>query len=164
MTLTLEISPELEEALRATAERAGLAPDRYVLDVLQERLDRDRDLPPRLPRSEAKLLQRINEGLPESTWERYHALKEKRDAETLTDAVSWSSRPFVFYRNLLQSQEPERRLYLAIRDTTFRGIFSEPVGQLGAGPLLIPLLIFVPEEEVIEQWIEPKSMPPSFGA
>ena len=71
---------------------------------------------------------------------------------------------FVFYRNLLQSQEPERRLYLAIRDTTFRGIFSEPVGQLGAGPLLIPLLIFVPEEEVIEQWIEPKSMPPSSDA
>ena len=88
MTLTLEISPELEEALRATAERAGLAPDRYVLDVLQERLDRDRDLPPRLPRAEAKLLQRINEGLPEATWARYHALKEKRDAETLTDAVS----------------------------------------------------------------------------
>jgi hypothetical protein len=71
---------------------------------------------------------------------------------------------FVFYRNLLQSQEPGRRLYLAIRDTTFRGIFSEPVGQLGAGPLRIPLLVFVPEEEVIEQWIEPESMPPSFGA
>ena len=30
--------------------------------------------------------------------------------------------------------------------------------------LLIPLLIFVPEEEVIEQWIEPKSMPPSSDA
>jgi hypothetical protein len=68
---------------------------------------------------------------------------------------------FVFYRNLLQSQEPERRLYLAIRDKTFRGVFSEPVGQLGAGPLGIPLLVFVPEEEVIERWIEPESTGPS---
>jgi hypothetical protein len=55
-----------------------------VLDVLQERLARDQNLPPRLPRSEAELLQRIHEGLPPATWKRYHALKEKRDAETLT--------------------------------------------------------------------------------
>src|SRR5438046_98647 len=85
MTLTLEISPELEKTLRAIAEREGVAPDRYVLDVLEERLDRDRHLPPHLPRAEATLLQRINEGLPEPTWERYEVLKGKRDAETLTD-------------------------------------------------------------------------------
>jgi hypothetical protein len=84
MTLILEINPELEQALRATAERQGLAPDRYVLDVLQGRLARDQNLPARLSRPEAELLQRINEGLPPATWERYHALKEKRDAETLT--------------------------------------------------------------------------------
>jgi hypothetical protein len=69
----------------------------------------------------------------------------------------------VFYRNLLQAQEPERRLYLAIRDRTFRGVFSEPIGQLGAGPLRIPLLVFAPEEEVIERWIEPESMLPLSG-
>jgi hypothetical protein len=86
MTLTLEISPELEEALRATAERAGLAPDRYVIDLLQERLTPANGGPAGLPQAEAELLARINEGLPESTWMRYHALKEKRDAETLTDA------------------------------------------------------------------------------
>src|SRR2546427_412913 len=84
MTLTLEISPELEETLRAIAAREGLAPDRYVLDLLQERLARDRNVPPHLPRAQAELLQRINAGLPEATWMRYHALKERRDAETLT--------------------------------------------------------------------------------
>jgi hypothetical protein len=76
MTLTLELSPELEQALRATAERHGLAPDRYVLDVLQERLDRERSLPPHLPRAEVVLLQRINEVLSPATWERYRSLKE----------------------------------------------------------------------------------------
>jgi XisH protein len=70
---------------------------------------------------------------------------------------------FVFYRNLLQTQDPERRLYLAIRIGTFRGIFSEPVGQLGAGPIRIPLLVFSPEEEVVERWVEPGNTPPSSG-
>jgi XisH protein len=70
---------------------------------------------------------------------------------------------FVFYRNLLQTQDPERRLYLAIRTGTFRGIFSEPVGQLGAGPIRIPLLVFSPEEEVVERWVEPGNTPPSSG-
>jgi hypothetical protein len=64
---------------------------------------------------------------------------------------------FVFYRNLLQVQEPERRLYLAIRDTTYRGVFGEPIGQMGAGPVQIPLVVFIPAEEVIEKWIEPES-------
>ncbi len=86
MTLTLEISPELEATLHAIAAREGVPPDRYVLDLLQERLMRDQTLPPHLPRAEAELLQQINEGLPEKTWARYQALKQKRDAETLTEA------------------------------------------------------------------------------
>ena len=63
-----------------------MAPDRYVLDFLQKRLDRDRGLPSHLPRAEAELLQRINEGLAEATWERCPALKDKRDTDTLTEA------------------------------------------------------------------------------
>jgi uncharacterized protein with von Willebrand factor type A (vWA) domain len=39
-----------------------------------------------LPRTEAELLERINERLPKSTRTRYHELQAKRDAETLTDA------------------------------------------------------------------------------
>jgi hypothetical protein len=130
MTLTLEISPELEEALRATAERAGLAPDRYVLDVLQERLDRDRDLPHRLPRAEAKLLQQINEGPSESTWERYQALKEKRDAETLTDA---EHAELIRLVNEVEGWNV-RRLEAAAELAKLRGVgFADLVQQLGLG-------------------------------
>jgi hypothetical protein len=67
MTLTLEIAPELEQVLRASAERAGLAPDRYVLDLLQERLAPSNGGPTGLPDAEAALLERINEGLPPAT-------------------------------------------------------------------------------------------------
>lgn len=84
MTITLEITPELEAALRESAAREGLPPDRYVLDLLKKQLKRAQPAPPRLPREEAELLQKINQGLPEATWERYRVLKEKRDDELLT--------------------------------------------------------------------------------
>lgn len=84
MTITVEITPELEEALRRSAERSGLPPDGYVLKMIEERLGGEERLPPHLSREETRLLQHINEGLPAETWKRYQALKEKRDARTLT--------------------------------------------------------------------------------
>jgi hypothetical protein len=84
MTITLEITPELEEVLRRSAQRAGLPPDGYILKLLQERLGVGKGLPPHLPHEETELLQQINRGLPAETWARYQALKEKRDARTLT--------------------------------------------------------------------------------
>jgi len=84
MTITLEIAPELEEELRRSAESAGLPPGGYILKVLQERLDGEGRLPPHLSDTETKLLQQISQGLPTETWARYQALKEKRDARTLT--------------------------------------------------------------------------------
>lgn len=86
MTLTLEIGPELEAGLRASAERAGLPPDRFVLSLLREQFVPTGRGPAGLPTAEAGLLERIGEGLPPATWARYQALKEKRDAGTLTDA------------------------------------------------------------------------------
>jgi hypothetical protein len=85
MTLTLEITPDLEEALRETAQREGIPPDRYVLKLLKHQLKRDPTHAPPLPHEEAELLRKINEGLPETRWEYYHALKAKRDANTLTE-------------------------------------------------------------------------------
>jgi hypothetical protein len=39
---------------------------------------------PCLPRDEAELLQKINQGLPADVWQRFDELNEKRRAETLT--------------------------------------------------------------------------------
>src|SRR4051794_23034477 len=84
MTITLEITPELEEVLRRSAQRAGLPPDGYVLKLLREGLRGEAHLPPSLSREETELLQQINQGLPPETWVRYQSLKDKRDARTLT--------------------------------------------------------------------------------
>src|SRR5206468_10303791 len=67
-----------------SAQHAGLAPDGYVLKVLRERLGGGERLPPHLPQEETELLQQINQGLPAETWARYQALKQTRDARTLT--------------------------------------------------------------------------------
>src|SRR5437763_1018048 len=84
MTITLEITPEPEEVLRRSAQPDGLPRGGYVLKLLQERLAGEARPPPHLSQEETELLQRINQGLPPETWARYQALKEKRDARTLT--------------------------------------------------------------------------------
>jgi hypothetical protein len=130
MTLTLEITPELEQALQANAQRAGLPPDRYVINLLQERLIPANGAPVGLPPAEAALLERINEALPEATWARYDALREERDAGTLTDTE---------YAELLELvNEVEiwnaRRLEAVAELAKLRGVrFPDLVKQLGLG-------------------------------
>ncbi len=89
-TLQLEISPELEQQLRAEAARKGLDPGHYVLTLLQQQLQPAQQGTnslnlPALPPTEAKLLQQINLGLSAEEWDLYYDLIKKREAETLTD-------------------------------------------------------------------------------
>lgn len=79
MTLTLNITPDLEHELRRRAAQAGLAPSVYAERLLQNGLRA-------LPRSEAELLQRINRTLSPEDWERYDRLLARRQAETLSPA------------------------------------------------------------------------------
>ena len=85
MVLTLEITPDLESALRREAAREGLDTQGYILSTLRERLASARQgAAPRLPSEEAELLREINRGLPGESWHLYAALKKKRQVETLT--------------------------------------------------------------------------------
>ena len=83
--MTINLPLQLEMELRDEAAKKGLAPDRFVLDTLEERLYRKRaeqDVP-HLSQTESELMQRINQGLPEETWLRYHNLVAERRAATL---------------------------------------------------------------------------------
>ncbi len=84
MTLSLNIPTEVEAQLRREAEKAGLEADKYVVKALREYLNRNQDLAPRLSDTETELLQKINIGLSEEFWQRYHHLIDKRRAGTLT--------------------------------------------------------------------------------
>lgn len=81
MTLTLDLTLELENQLRQEAAREGLDETGYVLKALKERF---LALRARASQPETELLARINEGLPEVTWRRYRELVAKRQAEELT--------------------------------------------------------------------------------
>jgi glucose-6-phosphate 1-dehydrogenase len=60
---------------------------------------------------------------------------------------------YVLYCDILEEQEPERILYLAVPNAVFEEIFSEPVGQMAIKKQRLRLLTFNPRKEEIVQWI-----------
>jgi len=89
MTLTIDLKPEMEAALREEAARAGLDASHFIQRTLEERLNRPvnghPDVSP-LSSEESKWLRQVNEWLPTETWGEYQELREKFRAETLTVA------------------------------------------------------------------------------
>ncbi|MEQ9549706.1 MAG: element excision factor XisH family protein [Coleofasciculus sp. G3-WIS-01] len=61
---------------------------------------------------------------------------------------------YILYQNILEEIEPNRQLYLAIRQATYREIFSEPIGSLVLTKNPLHLLVFDPHKEIIAQWID----------
>lgn len=49
---------------------------------------------------------------------------------------------FVVYRSVMDKVEPERELYLAIRDVTFVELFEEPIGKLLIETEKLKLIVF----------------------
>ena len=82
MTVTIQMTPDLESRLRDEAGRAGLNESQFVLATLEERLQKAKPGTV-LSQQETALLSQINVGLPQATWRRFHELNGKRQAETL---------------------------------------------------------------------------------
>jgi len=49
--------------------------------------------------------------------------------------------------------EPNRDLYIAVRDVIYAELFEEPIGSLLMETEHIGLAVFDPEQEVIVKWI-----------
>jgi XisH protein len=60
---------------------------------------------------------------------------------------------FLNYRAVLQVQQPERRLYLAVTEEIYRSFFRRDLPQLSLQTYQIKLIVFEPVTEVILQWI-----------
>lgn len=56
-------------------------------------------------------------------------------------------------RAVLNRLEPERTLYLAVRDITFNSLFEEPIGKLLVETENLRILVFEATNEVIVRWI-----------
>ena len=60
---------------------------------------------------------------------------------------------FILYQNVLSVLEPDRILFLAIRDAVFLDLFEEEIGKLLLERSILQILSFDPEQEVITRWI-----------
>ncbi|OCQ99253.1 fatty-acid oxidation protein subunit alpha [Oscillatoriales cyanobacterium USR001] len=60
---------------------------------------------------------------------------------------------FLNYRVVLQVQQPERKLYLAVTEEIYRSFFRRDLAQLSMQTYQIKLIVFKPITEVILQWI-----------
>ncbi len=60
---------------------------------------------------------------------------------------------FALYRKILEIKEPDRRLYLAIRELVFNELFEEPIGKLLLDSEMVQILVFGEENEEVLQWI-----------
>jgi len=60
---------------------------------------------------------------------------------------------FILYRTVMLNTEPDRELYLAIRQVTFLELFEEPIGKLLIESEHIQLIVFNPLAEEIIRWI-----------
>jgi hypothetical protein len=131
MTLTVDLAPELVDALRTMAQKAGVDADDYIARALQEHVRCYQNAPNHLAAEEAVLLKQINEGLPEEAWKRYHDLVAKRRAATLT--------PVEHQELMALTNDVElwnaRRIELVAELARRRGIsLAEMMGQLGLAP------------------------------
>ncbi len=60
---------------------------------------------------------------------------------------------YIMYFQILQEQQSDRHLYLAVRDKTYYGILSTDIGQLMIARASMRLIVVDTDEEVILQWI-----------
>jgi len=60
---------------------------------------------------------------------------------------------FILYHDILARTEPDRVLYLAIRDIIFVDLFEEPIGSILLENKRLRLIVFDPQTEVIVKWI-----------
>ncbi|PSN11869.1 fatty-acid synthase [filamentous cyanobacterium CCT1] len=60
---------------------------------------------------------------------------------------------FVLYQNALSLTEPDRTLYLAIREAVYLDLFEEEIGKMLLERNVIKLVSFNPKQEVITRWI-----------
>ncbi|MCP4395837.1 MAG: hypothetical protein GY801_00800 [bacterium] len=63
---------------------------------------------------------------------------------------------YELYRWLLQDNEPDRELYVAVPTHAYEGIFSKPIGKLVVAKLGMKLIVYSVSEEEKLLWIQPE--------
>lgn len=59
----------------------------------------------------------------------------------------------ILYHDILAKTQPQRQLFLAIREEVYYALFEEPIGGILLENKRLQLVLFDPQEEVIVRWI-----------
>ncbi|MEG3907028.1 element excision factor XisH family protein [Microcoleus sp. w1-18aA5] len=59
---------------------------------------------------------------------------------------------YLVYRSVIARTEPDRKLYLAITQSVFSELLSEPLGQIIRADYQVCLIVFAEQNEEIVQW------------
>ena len=59
---------------------------------------------------------------------------------------------YLVYRSVIARTEPDRKLYLAITQSVFTELLSEPLGQIIRADYQVCLIVFAEKNEEIVQW------------
>lgn len=60
---------------------------------------------------------------------------------------------FLLYRAALKKLDPDRKLFLAVRDDVYDAIFAQPEGEFARADGDIHLLVFNADREEVVKWI-----------
>ena len=88
MSLVLQINPSLEKRMRQDALRKGVELSQFIVQFLESNFPEEKPKTKALSKHETVLLQQINGNIPVDTWERYHILRDRLQAETMSTSES----------------------------------------------------------------------------
>ena len=61
---------------------------------------------------------------------------------------------YTLYREIMATEHPDRKLYLAVEEEAYIRLFSHPIGQIAMRAVPMNLIVFNANQEVFTQWNE----------
>lgn len=131
MSLVIDLPPEMETRVREAAEAEGVDISTFLQEAAASRLG-----PPAAPRSmtDSELLEKINEGFPETFWNRYRALVKLEKAETLTPD---EQKELIGFSDRTEARDVERLIYLTELSARRHKSVQSLMKELGIRPVRV---------------------------
>ncbi len=73
----------------------------------------------------------------------------RSEVEELRNALG----QYVLYHDILEEREPDRELFLAVREKVYIDLFEEPIGAILVEKRRLQLIVFNQEREEIVRWV-----------
>jgi hypothetical protein len=131
MTITIDLTADLEARLLQEAAKQGIDPEQYIVQAMRSRLQKQELSAPRLDPQQSALLEQINQGLSQTEWDLYYALVAKRQAGTLSE----NDYAELTAMGVRIEELNTRRLELLVELARLQGVsLPELLGELGIAP------------------------------